>query len=134
MARSLATRILDANAALIAKGDLRAVDELFSADYVAHVTEQDLTGGPAWVRKYLETLRAAFPDLKTEVEILMEGKDRVAWQRTLRGTHTGPYQGFPATGRKLVWRDMVVSRLQGDLIAEEWVITDMPERLLRARK
>lgn len=129
-----ANRIKEANATLLTKGNLEAVGDYFSADYVAHATGRDVTGGPPWVRKYLETLRGAFPDLEVEVEVLLEGKDRIAWQRTLRGTHAGAYQGFPATGRKLVWRDMVVSRLRGDHIVEDWVITDMAERLLRERK
>ena len=59
---------------------------------------------------------------------------RIAWQRTLRATHKGDYMGFPATGKKLVWRDMVTSRFQDGLIQEDWVITDLAEQLLRARK
>ena len=31
-------------------------------------------------------------------------------------------------------RDMVVSRFEGGLIAEEWVVTDLAERLLLTRK
>lgn len=64
----------------------------------------------------------------------MEGTGRVAWQRTLRGTHRDTFQGFPPTGREIVWRDMFTSRFHNGLIAEEWVVTDLAERLLRARK
>jgi hypothetical protein len=42
--------------------------------------------------------------------------------------------GFPATGRPIVWRDMVTSRFQDGRIAEDWVLTDLAERLLLARK
>jgi hypothetical protein len=79
-------------------------------------------------------LQRAFPDLQIEVEILVEGKDRVAWQRTLRGTQQGDFMGFPPCGRQIVWRDMVTSRFRDGLIAEDWVITDLAERLLLARK
>jgi len=58
----------------------------------------------------------------------------VAWQRRLQGSHRGSFRGFPATGRRVVWRDMVVSRFRGGRIAEDWVITDVVERLLRSRK
>ena len=57
-----------------------------------------------------------------------------SWQRTHRGTHKGDFRGFPATGRRIVWRDMIVTRFRGGLIAEEWAISDLAERLLRARK
>ncbi|HKB16995.1 MAG TPA: ester cyclase, partial [Planctomycetota bacterium] len=83
---------------------------------------------------FLGGLRRGFPDLQVEVEILVEGKDRVAWQRTVRGTQRGAYKGFPASGRRIVWRDMVTSRFRDGRIAEDWVITDLAERLLLLRK
>ena len=58
----------------------------------------------------------------------MKAKDRVAWQRTLQGSQDGSFRGFP------VWRDMVTSRFRDGRIAEDWVITDVVERLLRTRK
>ncbi|HRW61363.1 MAG TPA: ester cyclase, partial [Defluviicoccus sp.] len=61
-------------------------------------------------------------------------KDRVAWQRTLRGKHLGAFKGFPPSERPLVWRDMVTSKFRNGQIAEEWIVTDLAERLLAARK
>jgi len=134
MDRSPASRIREANSEIIGNGNLDAIGEFFSPDYVAHLTEQDLTGGHVAIRNFLGTLKGAFPDLRIEVEILVEGGDRVAWQRTLRGTHRGDFMGFPASGREIIWRDMVTSRFHDGLIAEDWVITDLAERLLLARK
>src|SRR5262245_21040478 len=133
MSRSLASKIEAANSALIANGDLGAIGEFFAPDYVAHLTDQDMTGGHDAIRRFLGMYRRAFPDIQVEVEILVKAKDRVAWQRTLRATHKGNFKGFPATGRPIVWRDMVTSRFRDGLIAEDWVMTDLPERLLLAR-
>ena len=132
MGRSLASRIKTANSTLITKGKLEAIDEFFAPDYVAHGTEQDLRGH-AEIRRFLKQLRRAFSDVAIEVEVLVEGKTRVAWQRTLRGTHRGVFKGFLATGRLVVWRDMVTSEFRNGLVAEDWVITDLAERLLLAR-
>ena len=134
MRRSPASRIEAANRALMANGDLDAVVAFFTADYVAHLTDHDMTGGHAAIRRVLRLYRRAFPDLRVSVEILVESKDRVAWQRTIRATHCGAFRGFPPTGRRLVWRDMVTSRFQDGLIAEDWLISDLAERLLLARK
>ena len=130
---SLASKVQAANAALIGGGDLDAVQEFFTPDYVAHFTEGDM-GGHAAIRGFLRMLRSAFPDLHFEVEVLLEGENRVAWQRTLQGTHRGDYMGFPASGRQIVWRDMVTSQFRDGRIAEEWAISDLAERLLLARK
>jgi predicted ester cyclase len=110
MDRSLASRIEAANSALMVDGNIDAVGEFFTRDYVAHLTDQEMTSGHGAIRSVLGMYQRAFPDLQVEVEILVEGTDRVAWQRTLRGTHQGDFKGFPATGRPIVWRDMVTSR------------------------
>jgi steroid delta-isomerase-like uncharacterized protein len=120
MKRSLASIIEAANSALITDRNLDAVGEFFAPDYVAHLTDQDMNGGHDAIRKFLALYHRAFPDLEAQVEILVEAGDRVAWQRTLRATHQGDFKGFPATGRPVVWRDMVTSRFRDGLIAEDW--------------
>lgn len=134
MRPSLANRIREANSTLVARGDVEAVGDYFTPDYVAHLTDRDMKDGHDWIRGFLAKVRRAFPDLQVEVEILVEGKDRIAWQRTLQGTHEGDFMGFPATGKRIVWRDMFTSRFRDGRFAEDWVVTDLAERLLLARK
>lgn len=134
MSRSHASQIEAANSALIVNGDLGAIGEFFRPDYMVHLTGQDMTGGHEVVRQIVSAYRRAFHDAQVEVDILVKAKDRMAWQRTVRATHKGNFKGFAATGRPLVWRDMVTSRFENGLIAEEWVISDLAERLLLARK
>ena len=134
MDQSLVSKIRAANTTLIANGNLAAVGEFFASDYVAHLTDRDMEGGHDAICKYLKMLRSAFPHIEIDVQILVEGKNRVAWQRTLRGAQEGAFMGFPASGRNIVWRDVVTSQFRGGLIAEDWVITDLAERLLLSRK
>jgi steroid delta-isomerase-like uncharacterized protein len=134
MSRALASRIMAANSALITRHDLDAVGEFFTSDYAVHLTDRRVLLGHDGVRRMLRMYRRAFADLRLEVEILLTAKDRVAWQRTFRATHKGCFKGFPATGRPLIWRDMVISRFRDGRIAEDWLLTDLAERLLLARK
>ena len=134
MKTSLAARIQAANSTLMVDGDLDAVGEFFSPNYIAHLTQDELTGGHVAIRRILRLYHRAFPDMSVEVEILVESGDRVAWQRTVRATHRGTFRGFPPTGRRLVWRDMVTSRFQDGLVAEDWLVSDLAERLLLSRK
>jgi predicted ester cyclase len=123
-----------ASSALFVEGDLGAVSKYFARDYVAHITNEDMRGGHALIQSIVGLYRGAFSDLNIEVEVLVKSSDRVAWQRTMRAKHTGAFKGFPGTGQRMVWRDMVVSRIVAGLIVEEWVVTDLAERLLLARK
>jgi len=128
MKTSLATKIKDANTTLIVNGDLDRVGDFFTQGYTVHL------GGHNIVQNILGALRQSFSDIKVEVNILLEGEDRVAWQRTLRATHTGKFKSFPASGLQVIWRDMITSQFYEGLIAEEWLITDLAEQLLLSRK
>ena len=132
MTRKQIEHINAANEELLVEGNAAAAAEYFAEDYVVHITDQDRRGLKL-VEGFVRSIRRSFPDLTVEVEVLLASKDRVAWQRTLRGTHQAPFQGFPATGRKLTWRDLLVSRFEDDVIAEEWANSDLAEQLLRAR-
>ncbi len=125
--------IRQANHAVLEQGRHEAIADFFAPGYVAHVSGQTRKGHDA-VSRVIDALRCAVPDLTVNVEILIESEDRIAWLRTCRGTQSGPFKGFPASGKTLVWHDMVVSRFEKGLIAEEWVVTDLAERLLLARK
>lgn len=132
--KALSSIIRAANHALMVEGRIDAIPDFFAADYVAHLTDQDPGGGHKLVRGMLELYQRAFPNRTVEVEIFLEGPDRVSWQRTIRARQEGPFKGFPASGHEIVWRDVVTSRFRDGLIAEEWVISDLAERLLLSRK
>ena len=134
MEMSLASKIKEANTTLIVNGNLDRIGDFFTQDYTVHLTGRDIKGGHSIVQDIISSLWKSFHDTQVDVEILLEGEDRVAWQRTLRATHKGKFKSFPASGLQIVWRDMVTSQFRDGLIAEEWVITDLAEQLLLSRK
>jgi predicted ester cyclase len=131
---SLSQIIHDANAKLMAGGKLNEVENYFTKDYIVHLTNRTLSGGHSTVHSVLSAMMQAFSNIEIQVEVLLEGGDRISWQRTMTATHSGAFKGFPASGRKIVWRDMVVSQFEGSLIKEEWLSTDLAEQLLLSRK
>lgn len=134
MKMSLASKVKEANTALIINGKLDQVGDFFTHNYTVHLTDHVIKGGHNIVQSTLGALRHAFPDIQMEIDILLEGNNRIAWQRTLRATHKKAFKGFPASGLQIVWRDMVTSQFRDGLISEEWVITDLAEQLLLSRK
>lgn len=126
--------ILSATSVLFRDGKFEAIGRYFSPDYAVHTAGQDLRCSPKLIQSAIELYRDAFPDLLVDVQFFIESEDSVSWQRTMRATHTGAFKGFPPTGQPIVWREMVVSRFCNSLIVEEWVVTDLAEQLLFARK
>lgn len=134
MTLALVSQIRKANRALLEQGKVDAIGRFFSSEYAAHITGRDATGGHELIRQVVTLYRKAFSDIRSAVEILAQEGGRIAWQRTIRATHSGSFKGFPATNRKMVWREMITSRFINGLIVEEWFITDLAEQLLLARK
>ncbi len=122
--------LTDANRALITDGDLDEIGKYFTADYV---TRSGSKGGEGheFVRKFIKRLRASLPDVKVEkVEVLNEADGVVTWQRTLSGTHRKAMQGIPPSEKKVKWTEMLVSRFDGDKIAEDCMVSELAGALM----
>ncbi len=134
MAKSKEERVRFANDEILAKGNLGVEDKIFATDYVVHAGGKDHKGLD-FVRRFAGLFRSAIPDLRVvQVALLIQAGDTVAWQRTLSGTHEAEMMGIPPTGQKVEWRDLVVSRFEGEKIAEEWTVSELLGQLLLPRR
>lgn len=134
MRRTKSQIIEAANRQVIVEGDLDAIPEFFTPGYIAHVAGKDFSGGHQVVRRMVGTYRRAFSEIEVKIEILVQSPSRIAWLRSWRGKQTGPFRGFPPSQKVVRWSDQVTSEIEDGLIAEEWLVTDLAEQLLLARK
>ena len=78
-------------------------------------------------KRYVSELHRAFSGLRLEVHenvgVLVEG-DRVALRTIITGTHTGPYAGVAATGRRIQTSASHIFRVRDDELAEHWPVVD----------
>ncbi len=58
------------------------------------------------------------------IEDLIAEDDRVAGRWTMRGTHTGEFNGIPATGRPVTLTGFSLLRIQDGQFAELWHLED----------
>lgn len=106
-------------------GKLDAFHQFFAADVKDHDPAPDQGPGPDGFIKFFSQFRAAFPDLKIAVEHMTADDNSVAIAYTVTGTHQGPFQGIPATGRKIKARGAQIARFNDDgKIAERWGSSD----------
>jgi steroid delta-isomerase-like uncharacterized protein len=122
----------EANAALVLEsfeafnaGDTERLLAVVAPDLVMHFAElpEPLRGRETWLQGF-ELMRRAFPDLEAHVDDVVAAGDRVAVRVSFRGTHDGEFQGVPATGRTIHYRSHEFYRVEGGLIAEEWICSD----------
>jgi steroid delta-isomerase-like uncharacterized protein len=103
-------------------GWVEAIDEVFAPDYLEHALPPGYPTGVAALRRFVEGIRTAFPDLRQEVEDIIAEGDRVAARLVVRGTHTGAWELLPVppSGRTVEWTETHVVRMQDGRIVEHW--------------
>ncbi|HSK96849.1 MAG TPA: ester cyclase [Euzebyales bacterium] len=111
---------------LVQAGDLDASEALLAEDFIANLPglPEPIRGRQIW-RMGTDSMLQAFPDLRIEIEDIFGVDDKVAVRLRFRGTHTGDFQGIPATQRPVMFTSIEMYRFEGDKIAEEWVSPDM---------
>lgn len=95
----------------------------YTDDFVGHsgATSFNHDAGIAEARGW----RAAFPDLKVGVDLIVAEDDLVSVRWTARGTNTGSGNGLSATGKRVEISGTTIFRFVDGAIAEEWTSGDM---------
>jgi len=70
------------------------------------------------------TFYKAFPDFYGDIDIELAVGNFVAATGYVTGTHLGDWFGIPATGKKIKLRYSDFWRIEGDKLAENWVMID----------
>lgn len=107
------------------KGNLEEFNTLFASDVVDHDPAPDQGKGPQGFIDFFTAFRSAFPDLKVAVDHMVADDDNVAIAYTIQGTQQGPFEGIPATGKKIKVRGMQIAKFNSDAqIKERWGSSD----------
>lgn len=107
------------------KGNLNAVDELFTADHTSP-SAPFLPPGPEGTKIIVNMFRKAMPDYRLKVDLIMADEQKVVARFTQSGTHSGePLMGMPASGRRAEWTEIAVLEIQDGKIVKSWYETDM---------
>lgn len=115
---------------LYVKGNAEAAGKFFAENYTAHAGSKTY-GGRKFILQYMKSLRKSVSGIKVlKTELLSENGNLISWKRTLSGIHQTGFRGIPASGKKVKWEEMVVSRLEDRLIAEEWLSSDLAFQLM----
>jgi steroid delta-isomerase-like uncharacterized protein len=107
------------------RGNYDVADELVAADYVRHdLRPGDAPPGPAGQKAVAQRFRAAFPDVRLEVEALVAEGNMVVARWTMSGTHSGSWGDVGATGRSVRFSGVNFFRISEGRIAEIWNVRD----------
>jgi steroid delta-isomerase-like uncharacterized protein len=107
-------------------GDLDECAELLTENFIVNLPglPGPLHGREIW-KAGVQAMRDGFPGLRVAIEDIFGAGDKVAVRLHFSGTHTGSFQGVPATHRQVTFSSIDIYRVEGGKIAEEWVSPDM---------
>jgi steroid delta-isomerase-like uncharacterized protein len=107
-------------------GDAGECMALATPDLIINLAElpEPQHGREVW-RQGFEMIKHAFPDLRAYIDDIFAAQDKVAVRLRFRGTHSGEFLGFGATGRTIEYVSHEFYRIADGLIAEEWICSDM---------
>ena len=99
-------------------------NELFVRDYVWHQPGSPKPLTREETEQFMRTFFAAFPDNRSTIEDMIAEGDKVVTRYNVRGTHKGEFLGIPATGKEVAFTSILISRIAGGKIVEEWEEAD----------
>ncbi|GAA3705645.1 hypothetical protein GCM10022377_19190 [Zhihengliuella alba] len=110
-------------------GDVAAFEQVVTDDYVRISRSTGKSQTLDAIREDISAIRAAFPDLTTRIDSVVEDGDQAVIFWTSAGTHTEPFLGVPATGRRVETRGCNHVLLADGRIQREEVTWDSSELL-----
>jgi steroid delta-isomerase-like uncharacterized protein len=112
----IAARVFDE---IVDQGRFEVADEIYAPDFVNHGLKRNYSLREDQAAVHQE--KAAFPDLKMSVVLMVAEGDLVTVVWIFRGTHThAGYGWLPPTGAKIEVRGITVWRIRDGRIREEW--------------
>jgi steroid delta-isomerase-like uncharacterized protein len=110
---------------LINAGDVDALGEVLADDFVEHEELPGLEPTRDGVITFFRMYRAAFPDLRMDVQDVLPSGDKAVARVRATGTHRGEFLGMPATGKAVDAQLIDIIRFGDDGLAHEhWGVFD----------
>ena len=98
--------------------------EVVAPGCVDHDPAPGQAPGPDGYRMFFSQMRTAFPDLKVALEALVADDESIDIAYTLTGTHRGPLDEIPPSGRQIKIRGVQLSKFKDGKMVERWGSSD----------
>jgi len=105
------------------QGKLEVIDDLVASNIIVFAGPGEIRGADG-LRQYVAALRTAFPDLHMTIDEQIAEGDTVVTRWTAHGTHLGPFQGIPPTGKRGSMTGIDIDRFVDGKTVECWTNAD----------
>ena len=107
------------------QGDLAAISDVLSKEFCFRGSlGVELWGSDAF-GDCVRSVRGALADYHCEILDCVRERNRAFAKMRFSGIHVAPFRGYEPTGRPVHWLGAALFLLEGELIAELWVLGDL---------
>lgn len=110
---------------LVQGRDGSRVEQFFAPEFVSHSMPAPLTPDRVGVRRFMEGVADALPDLSVDIDVMVAEGDLVAVRSIMRGTHRRELMGVPPSGRRVAIDGIDILRIADGRIVEHWGLTNV---------
>jgi len=110
---------------LINERNFAGIDQMYASSYIRHDASAPQVRNRDAYKQYTMVLCKIFPDLHFTIEDLFAEGEKVVCRFTTAGTHSSPWRGIPATGKKVTTSGIAISRVVDNEVVEDWFINDI---------
>jgi steroid delta-isomerase-like uncharacterized protein len=104
--------------------------DLYSDDAALH-GYAGVGPGKAGIRQFYESFWTSFPDVRVELQEVIESGDRLIVRFEVAGTQRGEFLGVPATGKPIRTHGITILRFANGKCCERWSATDFLNVLIQ---
>jgi len=101
-----------------------AIEELISPSIVFRGSIGTAVNGIEEFKRYVNRIRAAFPDFHNHLDELIGEDDKVVARLTYTGTHRGELFGFSGTNKKITYSGIAIFQFREGRIVSGYVLGD----------
>jgi serine phosphatase RsbU (regulator of sigma subunit)/predicted ester cyclase len=128
--KAMVRRFMEARA----KADLNAIEEMMAPNFISHDFFPSQQPGREGLKRRIAEIAATFSNRRRFIEDQVAEGDKVVTRYTLRATHDRrELMGVAPTGREVSYKAIVIHRISGGKIAEEWGLTTSESELMGQR-
>ena len=130
--KNLNREVMEKFITFINTGDIDLGQSIISPDVVFYApTSPEPMRGFQGYTAVLDMMRGAMPDVKWKAEEFISDDNKVMVRFTMTGTHTNPFMGIPASGRKVCVTAMNIYELRDGKIIREHGLPDLFTMLIQ---
>src|SRR4029078_1724424 len=116
--KALTVRLYATIAEVFRTCNIALLDSLLAPDMVDHAPPNGPVIGREPGKQLIATYARAFPDTSLTVDLMVVEADTVAAFVSSHGTHTGPFMGYPPSGKSVRVTGMDIMRYRDGQVIE----------------